>query len=74
MINSRPLTYQKANPNDTVLLTPNHFLIGQIRGVILNLKLILIQVVTLKSVAKNSRVDRSFLEWMDARMGAKPEF
>jgi len=32
LINSRPLTYQIANPNDTVPLTPNHFLIGQIGG------------------------------------------
>ena len=28
LINSRPLTYQTVNPNDTVPLTPNHFLIG----------------------------------------------
>lgn len=26
LINSRPLTYQSANPNDDVPLTPNHFL------------------------------------------------
>ena len=32
MINSRPLTYQTANPKDNVPLTPNHFLIGQIGG------------------------------------------
>ena len=32
LINSRPLTYQTVNPNDTVPLTPNHFLIGQIGG------------------------------------------
>ena len=30
MINSRPLTYQSANPSDDVPLTPNHFLHGQI--------------------------------------------
>lgn len=29
-INSRPLTYQSANPIDDVPLTPNHFLHGQI--------------------------------------------
>jgi len=31
LINSRPLTYQTANPKDNVPLTPNH-LIGQIGG------------------------------------------
>ena len=29
LINSRPLTYQSANPKDKTPLTPNHFLIGQ---------------------------------------------
>ena len=32
LINSRPLTYQSANPSDDVPLTPNHFLRGQIGG------------------------------------------
>lgn len=32
LINSRPLTYQSANPADTVPLTPNHFLHGQLGG------------------------------------------
>ena len=32
LINSRPLTYQSANPEDNVPLTPNHFLHGQIGG------------------------------------------
>ena len=32
LINSRPLTYQSANPLDDVPLTPNHFLHGQIGG------------------------------------------
>ena len=32
LINSRPLTYQTANTNDIVPLTPNHFLIGQMGG------------------------------------------
>ena len=32
LINSRPFTYQTANPKDNVSLTPNHFLIGQIGG------------------------------------------
>lgn len=32
LINSRPLTYQSANPNDDVPLTPNHFLHGQVGG------------------------------------------
>ncbi len=32
LINSRPVTYQSANPNDIVPLTPNHFLIGQMGG------------------------------------------
>ena len=30
LINSRPLTYQSANPADDVPLTPNHFLHGQV--------------------------------------------
>ncbi|MCG8045043.1 MAG: hypothetical protein N0E48_05150, partial [Candidatus Thiodiazotropha endolucinida] len=30
LVNSRPLTYQSANPADDVPLTPNHFLHGQI--------------------------------------------
>lgn len=32
LVNSRPLTYQSANPDDDVPLTPNHFLHGQIGG------------------------------------------
>ncbi len=32
LINSRPLTYQSANPDDIVPLTPNHFLTGQMGG------------------------------------------
>ena len=32
LLNSRPLTYQSANPKDDVPLTPNHFLHGQIGG------------------------------------------
>jgi len=32
LINSRPLTYQLANPSDDVPITPNHILHGQIGG------------------------------------------
>ena len=32
LINSRPSKYQTTNPDDDVLLTPNHFLPGQIGG------------------------------------------
>ena len=32
LLNSRPLTYQSANPEDDIPLTPNHFLIDQIGG------------------------------------------
>ena len=32
LINSRPLTYQTADPSDNVPLTPNHFLFGQVGG------------------------------------------
>ena len=32
LINSRPLTYQTADPSDDVPLTPNHFLHGQVGG------------------------------------------
>ena len=32
LLNSRPLTYQSAHPNDEVPLTPNHFLHGQTGG------------------------------------------
>ena len=32
LLNSRPLTYQSANPEDDIPLTLNHFLIGQIGG------------------------------------------
>lgn len=32
LINSRPLTYQSANSDDVIPLTPNHFLHGQIGG------------------------------------------
>ncbi|XP_078360400.1 uncharacterized protein LOC144644752 [Oculina patagonica] len=32
LINSRPLTYQSADPSDLVPLTPNHFLHGQVGG------------------------------------------
>lgn len=30
LVNSRPLTYQSADPRDVVPLTPNHFLHGQL--------------------------------------------
>ena len=30
LLNSRPLTYQSADPRDATPLTPNHFLHGQI--------------------------------------------
>jgi len=33
LINSRPLTYQSAHPNDDVPHTPNHFLHGQMGGI-----------------------------------------
>ena len=32
LINSRPLTYQSADPEDDVPLTPNHLIHGQIGG------------------------------------------
>jgi len=32
LINSRPLTYQSANPQDDIPLTPNHLLHGQVGG------------------------------------------
>ena len=32
LINSRPLTYQSSNGRDNAVLTPNHFLIGQVGG------------------------------------------
>ena len=32
LINSRPLTYQSANPDDDIPITPNHFLHGQVGG------------------------------------------
>ena len=32
LLNSRPLTYPSANPEDDIPLTPNHFLFGQIGG------------------------------------------
>ena len=32
LFDSRPLTYQSANPEDTTPLTPNHFLLGQMGG------------------------------------------
>ena len=32
LLNSRPLTYQSASPEDDVPLTPHHFLIGQVGG------------------------------------------
>ena len=32
LLNSRPLNYQSANPEDVVFLTPDHFLFGQVGG------------------------------------------
>ena len=32
LLNSRPLTYQSANPSDILPLTPNHFMHGQVGG------------------------------------------
>ena len=33
LVNSRPLTYQSANPQDDVPLTPNHLLHGHMGGI-----------------------------------------
>ena len=33
LLNSRPLTYQSADPRDATPLTPNHFLYGQMGGI-----------------------------------------
>ena len=33
MLNSRPITYQTAEPRDDIPLTPNHFLYGQSGGI-----------------------------------------
>ena len=30
--NSRPMTYEGADPQDEPVLTPNHFLVGQLKG------------------------------------------
>ena len=32
MINSRPITYVSADPNEPTTLTPNHLIVGQIWG------------------------------------------
>ena len=32
LMNSRPLIYVGACPRDELVLTPNHFLVGQLRG------------------------------------------
>ena len=32
LMNSRPLTYEGADPRDEPVLTPNHFLVGQLGG------------------------------------------
>ena len=32
LMNSRPLTYEGADPQDELVLTPNHFLVGQLGG------------------------------------------
>ena len=32
LLNSRPFTYQSSDPRDSVPLTPNHFLHGQMGG------------------------------------------
>ena len=34
LINSRPLSYQTANVKDVIPLTPNHFLVGQLGGML----------------------------------------
>ena len=33
LVNSRPLTYYSANPQDDISLIPNHLLHGQIEGI-----------------------------------------
>jgi len=32
LLNSIPLTYQSSNPVDDIVLTPDHFLLGQLGG------------------------------------------
>ena len=32
LLNSRPITYVGSDPDDLLLLTPNHFIIGQVGG------------------------------------------
>jgi hypothetical protein len=56
LINSRPITYQTADPQDDVPLTPNHFLHGQVGGVCPRERRCSI-VQPSKTVAKGAGVD-----------------
>ena len=65
LLNSRPLTYQTADPEDDVSLTPNYFLLGQVGGRFAletdtqesyNLK---------KRWRRTSRINKAFLALMD---------
>lgn len=70
LINSRPLTYQSANPNDDVLWLPNHFLHGNVGGLFAPKTVDTTDGPTLK---KNPGAYATLLASMGARMVARTE-
>ena len=66
LINSRPLTYQSANPADDVPLTPNHFLHGQVGGQFAPTSCDKTDYIQTKETASYLRARAPFLDQMNA--------
>ena len=67
LINSRPVTYQSANPADDVPLTPNHFLHGQ-AGVSLHQPPAMKPISTQGNYGTDTGTSAPFLEQIDGKM------
>ena len=73
LINSRPLTYQSANPQDDVPLTPNHLICGQLGGMFCSRDIKGRSLLSIKTMVKSSGTHQTFLEALVTRMDSKSE-
>ena len=72
LLNSRPITYQTANPCDQTLLTPNHFLYGQAGGTFAP-DSVDETIPTKETMAEGPRTHLTFLASLAQRVATKPK-
>ena len=68
LLNSRPLTAVSDGPNDDRVLTPNHFLIGQIGGDFVPESVDTESVNPRKALEKTTRAHKTCVEPIDKRI------